>query len=165
MDEPPAIEGYLDRVRANTQTKQPVYLTTHDGNIFCLSSGHANPPSPLGLGPAVSVDDLKRSEVQRGGMQLMHATGVIDLRAILAVRRAFQAAVPHSHTETRRLDDQSSMSAADAALERTESDYEDEGGDEALGKSEDKPHLRMKRSFELLLTNGHVIRFEVGYLS
>jgi hypothetical protein len=50
---------------------------------------------------------------------------------------------------------------AETQPERTDSDDEDVGGDEALTKTDDKPKFRMKRSFELLLKSGHVIRFEV----
>lgn len=43
----------------------------------------------------------------------------------------------------------------------TPSDAEDNGGDEAMTKAQDKTKLKMKRSFELVLRNGHVVRFEV----
>jgi len=47
------------------------------------------------------------------------------------------------------------------AVERTDSDNEDEGGDQGLEKTTDKPKLRMKRSFELMLKTGQIVRFEV----
>jgi hypothetical protein len=46
-------------------------------------------------------------------------------------------------------------------VERTESDNEDEGGDQGLTETADKPKLRMQRSFELLLKTGQIVRFEV----
>jgi hypothetical protein len=46
---------------------------------------------------------------------------------------------------------------------RTEDDEEDEGGDAGLSKSADRTQLSMRRSFELLLNTGHVIRFEVFF--
>jgi hypothetical protein len=49
-------------------------------------------------------------------------------------------------------------------VERTTSDEEDEGGDEGLMKSTDRPKLKMQRSFELLMKTGHIIRFEVSSL-
>jgi hypothetical protein len=86
------------------------------------------------------------------------AFGVSDLRDILTVRRAFQPVAQESHRETNKEGDSNSP------LTQTEvsaSDDEDEGGIDGLTKSDDKPRLRMKRSFELLLKNGHVVRFEV----
>ncbi|CAK5280363.1 unnamed protein product [Mycena citricolor] len=154
--EPPAIEGYLERISPRSQAKHLVYLVVHDGNLFSVPQSHANPPSPMGIGAAVNGPDaLRQSEVLRGTSQIIHSTGVCDLRAVLAVRRAFQVAVPESHG-LEVVDDHS----FGAAVERTESEGEDEGGDEGIFAAQDKAHLRMKRSFELLLQNGHVIRFE-----
>ena len=48
--------------------------------------------------------------------------------------------------------------------ERTEMDDKDPGGPEVLAKSTDKGSLRMRRSFELVLSTGRVIRFEVSFL-
>ncbi|KAJ7134438.1 Pleckstrin homology domain-containing protein [Mycena epipterygia] len=160
VPEPPAIEGYVERIRPNTQSKHLIYLVTHDGNLFSLTSEDAHPPSPMGIGPAAeSADALRLSEVQRGTMQLMKATGVSDMRAILAVRRAFQPTVPALHEDLDPGDDQSYVSLA-SRIQRSESDDEDEGGEDGLRAAQDKSHLRMKRSFELLLKNGHIIRFE-----
>ncbi|KAJ7459760.1 Pleckstrin homology domain-containing protein [Mycena latifolia] len=160
VPEPPAIEGYLERIRPNTQTKHPIYLVTHDGNLFSLTPEDAYPPSPMGIGaPAETADALRLSEVQRGTMQVMKATGVSDLRNILAVRRAFQQAVPASHNDPHPPEDQSYVSLV-SHIERSESDDEDDGGEDGLRAAQDKAHLKMKRSFELLLTNGHIIRFE-----
>lgn len=47
-------------------------------------------------------------------------------------------------------------------IEMTPSDNEDRGGEEGMSAADDKPHLRMRRSFELLLDTGKIIRFEVG---
>ncbi|KAJ7696070.1 Pleckstrin homology domain-containing protein [Mycena rosella] len=159
--EPPAIEGYLERIRPNTQTKQPIYLVTHDGNLFSLTFENAHPPSPMGIGaPAETADALRLSEIHRGTMQVMKATGVSDMRTVLAVRRAFQPAVPASHDDPDPGDDNQSYLSLASPIERSESDDEDEGGEDALRAAPDKVHLKMKRSFELLLTNGHIIRFE-----
>jgi len=93
MEEPPEIEGYLERIRPNTQTKQQTYLTTHHGYLFTLNS-HTFPPMPPGLAPTSSIysdaQALRHSEVRRGTNQVMNATGVMDLRSIMAVRRAFK---------------------------------------------------------------------------
>ncbi|KAJ7212216.1 Pleckstrin homology domain-containing protein [Mycena pura] len=159
VTEPPAIEGYIERVRPNAQSKYLMYLVAHDGNLFSLSPEHAHPPTPMGMNPAVdTVEGLRFAEVQRGILQILHATGVADMRAILTVRRAFQPVVPASH-DSPELDDHSHVEQA-SPVERTESDDEDEGGEEGLRAAQDKQHLKMRRSFELLLKNGHVIRFE-----
>ncbi|KAF7365311.1 hypothetical protein MVEN_00403100 [Mycena venus] len=144
VPEPPSIEGYLERIRPNSQTKHLMYLVTHDGNLFSLASEKAHPPSPMGIGQAESADALRLAEVQRGTEQILSATGPV---------------VPASHDTQDMGDDQSYVSHA-SHLERSESDDEDEGGEEGLRVAQDKAHLRMKRSFELLLKNGHIIRFE-----
>lgn len=116
----------------------------------------------MGIGAsAETADALRLSEVQRGTLQVMKATGVMDMRAILAVRRAFQPTVPASHSDPDPGDDQSYMSLA-SHIQRSDSDDEDEGGEDVLRTATDKSHLKMKRSFELLLKNGHITRFEVG---
>ncbi|KAJ7645455.1 Pleckstrin homology domain-containing protein [Mycena polygramma] len=160
VPEPPSIEGYIERIRPNTQSKHLIYLVTHDGNLFSLPSENANPPSPMGVGLATDTPEgLRLAEVQRGTTQVMKATGVSDLRSILAVRRAFQPVVSASHDNPDPGEDQSYSSRV-SHIERSESDDEDEGGEDGLRTAHDKSQLRMKRSFELLLKNGHIIRFE-----
>jgi len=160
--EPPAIEGYLDRIRPNTQTKQQVYLTTHNGYLFRVNPAHANPPIPVGLSSREAVH-MRECEVKRGAHQIRHATGVFDLRCIVAVRRAFQQVIPQHHKETASEADRVTGShIEDAFVETSDSDHEDEGGEEAINNSNDKPHMRMRRSFELLLDSGRVVRLEVS---
>jgi hypothetical protein len=179
LHEPPAIEGYLDRIKPNSQTKQAVYLVTHDGNIFSLHPAHAHPPSPPGAhqGGGSSSDPDKVSmleeEARRGAKQIMAASGVSDLRSIAAVRRAFQAVPQQSHIlpvgqgKKKVEDDEWAMTWAmqpemEGHQDQLGNDPEDdEGGDEGMAKAADKGQLKIKRSFELLLTSGHVIRFEV----
>jgi hypothetical protein len=93
---------------------------------------------------------------------VIDAIGVTDLRAILLVRRAFHVLPQNSHKETESKPvDGDWVDIWAQQNERSESDDEDEGGEEGMNKSTDKSHLRMKRAFELLLKSGHVIRFEV----
>ncbi|KAJ3568113.1 hypothetical protein NP233_g5925 [Leucocoprinus birnbaumii] len=166
--QPPAIEGYVERIRTNTQTKQSLYLVSHNGNLFTLSPQQAQPPSPPGAALMLgNMDEYKSTimkvEIERGIYQLMHAHGVVDLRSVVAVRRAFQT-VPQQHHDQKddRLAEESSwFNVWSRVDERTNSDNEDEGGEEGLGKSDDKAYLRTKRSFELLLSTGRVVRFEV----
>ncbi|KIK69609.1 hypothetical protein GYMLUDRAFT_151680 [Collybiopsis luxurians FD-317 M1] len=160
--EPPAIEGYVDRIKPNSQTKQPLYLVTHEGNLFVLNTSNPHPPMPLGaahelMGPDVNyAQELQKSEVQRGIRQLLDATGVMDLRSIMAVRRAKHPVMQGAHDHTEEEEEH----LLEVVEEASQSDREDAGGEEVLNKSADKRQLKMKRSLELLLTNGHVLRFE-----
>ncbi|KAL4250079.1 hypothetical protein ABKN59_004898 [Abortiporus biennis] len=163
LDEPPAIEGYLERIRPNTQLKQSVYLSTHDGYIFALSPTHANPPmSPGPPCEGQTSQSLRDAEIRRGTRQIMLATGMSDLRSIVAVRRAFQV-VPIAMEQPLRKDRRNWEDEEQfwTVVERHDSDLEDQGGEEGLIKATvDRPVMRMRRSFELLLTSGRVIRFE-----
>ncbi|KAI0354962.1 hypothetical protein OH77DRAFT_1404179 [Trametes cingulata] len=165
LDEPPAVEGYLDRIRPNSQLKQSVYLVTHDGYLFALSPARAHPPPPPGTPEpsteADNADTRRRAEVHRGQLQILDATGVSDLRNIVAVRRAFQL-IPKQmeRVSVPREADWEDTEAFWAQEERSESDDEDAGGEVGLGRVRDRARLRMRRSFELVLTSGRVVRFE-----
>lgn len=89
---------------------------------------------------------------------MMTALGVFDLRNIIAVRRAFQL-VPRP--DPRGVTDWED-SPEFWQLERSEEDDHDVGGDAGLANVSDKSHLRMRRSLELMLTSGGVIRYEVN---
>ena len=171
--EPPSIEGYVDRIRPSTHAKQALYVVTHEGNLFVLNPSQAHPPTPLGVallptGPdGLNAQTLRTSEVRRGIQQLLDATGVVDLRSILVVRRAKNPVMQNTHDlKPKEADDESWMHtwSAPEQEEATQSDQEDVGGEEGLSKSTDKRQLKTRRSFELLLTNGHVLRFEASYL-
>ncbi|KAG6877753.1 hypothetical protein C0993_004256 [Termitomyces sp. T159_Od127] len=165
--EPPAIEGYVERIRTNSQLRQSLYLSTHDGNLFVVTPNHAYPPSPPGLATSIGdidayAESLRKSEINRGAMQIMNAIGVNDLRDILMIRRASRPVPEAMHRETsnsQNFDIWASLQVQPE--ERTSADDEDEGGEQGLNRAEDKTYLRIRRSFELLLTTGHVVRFEV----
>lgn len=166
MDEPIAIEGFVDRIKPSSQFKQGVYLSTHDGYLFALHPSQANqplPPGPLVEGHinADFTNILRNAEVTRGTRQVMTAIGVVDLCNVIAVRRAFQR-IP------RYVDDASGSTTANWEdtpefweLERNAEDDEDEGGDMGLTYSADRSGLRMRRAFELVLTSGRILRYEV----
>ncbi|KAF9454744.1 hypothetical protein P691DRAFT_716543 [Macrolepiota fuliginosa MF-IS2] len=166
--QPPAIEGYVERIRPNTQTKQPLYLANHNGDLFTLSPQQAQPPSPPGSALMLgNMEEYKQTlmkvEIERGIYQIMHASAVCDLRSVVAVRRAVHAVPQHRHDQKDdRLAEESSWFNVWSRLdEGTDSDDEDEGGEEGLNKAGDRAYLKMKRSFELLLNTGRVVRFEV----
>lgn len=150
IDEPPGVEGYLDRIKPQGQTRQPVYISTRDGNLVALSPKDANPPSPPTTHLACMIDGqtnaalyaekLYDGEVQRGATQIGCAYGVMDFRSIQSVK-----VVVH----------------ADVAQEDDLPIDEDEGGVEGLSKVQDKQRLRLRRSFEIILANGLVIQMEV----
>ena len=86
-----------------------------------------------------------------------------DLRSIVAVRRAFQLLPPQrEQVNLSALTDWEDSESFWTQLERSDSDDEDTGGEAGMANAKDKGHLRMRRSFELLLTSGRVVRFEVG---
>lgn len=153
MDEPPGVEGYLDRIKLQGQTRQPVYISTRDGNLVALSQRDANPPSPPTTHLAYIVDgqtdadlyakNLFQREVLRGATQIGCAYGVMDLKNIQSVK----AVVPVD----------SVAQNGDLPVE------EDEGGVEGLAKVQNKQRLRLRRSFEIVLATGPVIHLEVRW--
>lgn len=166
--QPPAIEGYVERIRPNTQTKQSLYLVSHNGNLFTLSPQQAQPPSPPGSALMLgNIEEYKQTlmkvEIERGIYQIMHANAVCGLRSIIAVRRASHVVPQHHHDQKddHLAEESFWFNVWSRADERTDSDDEDEGGEEGLSKISNRPLLRMKRSFELLLNTGRVVRFEV----
>ncbi|KAF9242584.1 Pleckstrin homology domain-containing protein [Melanogaster broomeanus] len=141
MLEPPAIEGYLDRIKPQGKGRQRVYLVTHGGNLFSLSPLDATPPAPPSVhllrmisGELASIEqyakDIFENEVERGVVQIRAAYGVMDLRNI-------------------------STDDGDV-VKRDIVDEEDQGGPEGLARVRDKIQLRLRRSFEIILATGPV---------
>ncbi|GJE98302.1 hypothetical protein PsYK624_145290 [Phanerochaete sordida] len=162
LDEPAGVEGYLERIRPNSTMKQALYLSTHDGYLFIANAAQALPPPPPG--PPPEVDDpnaLHAAEALRGARQVLAAHGLCDLRSIVAVRRAFQVMPPR----TADVDATAVPQWEDApgfweAVEQDDEDHRDAGGAEGLAKALDTLQMRRRRSFELVLTSGQVVRFE-----
>ncbi|KAF8443073.1 Pleckstrin homology domain-containing protein [Boletus edulis BED1] len=153
MFEPPAVEGYLDRIRQ--QGRQRVYIMTHDGNLFSLLPSDASPPLPpsahlsrlmSGLKPSVEEysQSLFESEVWRGAEQIGAAHGTLDLRSIRSVQRAYG---PLSQDDGEQV-------AQDAV------DARDVGGHQGHAHVHDKAQLHLRRAFDVVLASGPVIRFE-----
>ncbi|KAH7336895.1 Pleckstrin homology domain-containing protein [Rhizoctonia solani] len=173
LDEPPALEGYLHRIKPKTLTRTNVYLTSHDGYLFTLRYADAEPPAPPVL-IQEPLDDTGRrkaheKELRRGRCMILDSDGYIDLRSILAVRRAVEPTPPVGTIDigtarsTQRLlnNTQDHEDFDDGWVDQTDlSDNEDEGGDEYFSRSDDKVRLKMKRSFELIMRSGRVVRFE-----
>lgn len=163
LDEPAGVEGYLDRIRPNLQFKEALYLATHDGYIFFANAAQAYPPPPPGPPPEVNDPGaLRRSEALRGERQVLAANGMCDLRSVVAVRRAFQA-IPR-HTEQVDFRDHPEWEDTPGfweAVEQDDEDHRDPGGPKGLAKTSDAAKMRLRRSFELVLKSGRVVRFEV----
>lgn len=129
----------------------------------------AYPPLPPGLALTMQdldswIESLHKSEVIRGANQVMHATGVCDLRSVVLVRRA-SSPVPHAmHQEkgpSAANEERAWFEHWSAEEASTLDDDEDEGGEGYLAQRADRGLVRMRRCFELLLNTGHIIRFEV----
>ncbi|KAG8892497.1 hypothetical protein FRC00_011965, partial [Tulasnella sp. 408] len=171
LREPPAVEGYLWRIKPKSQTRTLIYVSTHDGNIFTMSPTHSHPPSPPEPPGSLRTDTDEESriagELRRGAHQMLTCDGYIDMRSIRAIRRAKHDVVPVAvtpigggnipgtndskrHVEFDIVDDEN----------QTPSDAEDVGGVAGMNSATDKTKLRLKRSFELVLRNGHAVRFE-----
>ncbi|CAE6412456.1 unnamed protein product [Rhizoctonia solani] len=173
LDEPPAVEGYLHRIKPKTLTRTNVYLTSHDGYLFTLRYADAEPPMPPVL-IQEPLDDPGRKrahkkELRRARRMILDSDGYIDLRSILAVRRAVEPTPPigtidlgTTHSTNRLSNDtQDHEGFDDGWVDQTDaSDDEDEGGDEYLSRNDDKTRLKMKRSFELIMRSGRVVRLE-----
>lgn len=167
LSEPPSVEGYVSRVKPGSGTREEIYLTVHNGLLFTLAPGGAHAPNPPG---AISVPQdsdrdarvLRQEEIRRGAAQVLAARGVMDLRAVIAVRRAFRP-VPHPNEqehESMQPDIEESGHLEEEVV-REESDNRDDGGD--AGLTGDVTTIRMRRCFELVMKSGNVVRFEVRH--
>jgi hypothetical protein len=167
LSEPPSIEGYVSRIRSASGSREEVYLTVHNGLLFTLAASHAHTPNLLGVVPVPHGADhdirdaLREEEVRRGAAQVLAARCVMDLRAVVAVRRAFR---PHFHpsqpvhNSTPRNPEEDEQ-RLDVEVAQEESDALDAGGD--TGLTGNVTTMRMRRCFELVTKTGHIIRFEV----
>ena len=59
LREPPAVEGYLYRIKPNSQSRTQVYLSVHGGCLFSMHPSYAYPPRP----PIPVTDDMLQSEI------------------------------------------------------------------------------------------------------
>jgi hypothetical protein len=166
MSEPPSVEGYVTRVRSASGTREEVYLTVHNGLLFTLRPAHANTPNPPGAiaVPLDSNKDPREDEVRRGAEQILAARDVTDLRAVVAVRRAFRPVFHPTQLERDSTVPGSVGEELDGEVIHEASDTQDAGGDAGLAGNVDVSTMRMRRCFELVMKTGHVVRFEVRML-
>ena len=166
LSEPPSVEGYVSRVKPGSGSREEVYLTVHNGLLFTLAPAGAHAPNPPGVVPALQDSDrdartLRQEEIRRGAVQVLAARGVIDLRAVIAVRRAFRPVLhPNEHVNASTQPEiDGNVIQEEEVVE--ESDTRDDGGDAGLT---DVTTMRMRRCFELVMKSGLVIRFEVRHV-
>ena len=110
------------------------------------------------------AETTRHAEIRRGINQIMTATGVCDLRSIVAVRRASHPVPTHMHDQKEQAHDDDTAWFGiweNSSEQRHEHDEGDEGGEAGLDKFGDRTKMRIRRSFELLLNSGNVVRFEV----
>lgn len=168
VHEPPCIEGYLDRIKLSSQSKQHIYLTSHDGHLFALwpSNSHAPVPPNVHLSRALSsyhnesleyTRAFREAEVARGASQIAAAFQAFDLRNIREIRKATHETIDNdARTHAPATVDGGSVGNQDI-LTRDEVDI---GGAEGLAQAHDKNRLRVGRCFEIVMICGRVIRFE-----
>ncbi|KAH9080423.1 hypothetical protein EDB83DRAFT_2339328 [Lactarius deliciosus] len=165
LSEPPSVEGYVSRIKPGSGTREEVYLTVHNGLLFTLTPASAHAPNPPGVVPVPHDSDrnardaLRQEEVRRGAAQVLAARGVMDLRTVIAVRRAFRPVLhPNEHVHASTQPEIEDNGHFEEQVVREESDTRDVGGD--AGLTGDVTTMRTRRCFELLMKSGHVIRFE-----
>ncbi|EJC98002.1 uncharacterized protein FOMMEDRAFT_114825 [Fomitiporia mediterranea MF3/22] len=179
LEEPPSIEGFVHTYKRKTQTRVQYYLATHDGYLCSIQAEKVvPPPTPTDLKSfAKSEDEFREDEHTRLRTQVMNARLFWDLRSVLLVRRAVvvipvikdESIAKHARNPTSEPDGEqngelatriASMWNEEAELRRSESDVGDEGGEDGLNSAKDKGRLKMHRSFEVVLKNGRILRFE-----
>ncbi|KAF8333544.1 Pleckstrin homology domain-containing protein [Cantharellus anzutake] len=166
IHEPDAIEGYLYQIRPNSQSRTAVYVSTHSGNLFTMTHWHAFPPSVPELRPNTGGMNRPRAqnELRRGSDQVLHANGFLDLRDILSVRKALAPLAPSQKIATL---DPSELGGPILVDVDHDDDLRDVFGQDATGIVEDElsgqedETVRMKKSFEIVMRTGAVIRFEL----
>lgn len=174
VEEPPAIEGYAHMTRKRSRRTQ-VYLSTHDGFLCSLPTENSvMPPTPTDVNTfSKREEEIQKDERRRLRLQLVHARGFWDMRDILVVRRASHPATQDGEEQPQQMDGQRMNSSTvllgseeevmvAPEVRRSGSDIEDEGGDTGMAKAANKTRLKMHRSFEVVLKNGKVLRFEVS---
>jgi hypothetical protein len=166
LSEPPSIEGYVSRVRSASGSREEVYLSVHNGLLFTLTPSHVQIPSLPGVVPVPhgsDQDSLREEEVRRGAAQVLVARSVMDLRDVVAVRRAFRPIFRPSqsvHDSALRYP-VAGEQPLDVEVAHEESDALDTGGDSGLTGTHDATTIRMRRCFELVTKTGNIVRFEV----
>lgn len=177
LEEPEAIEGYLYRLKMKTGARTSVYVSSHDGNLFIMQPANAYPPAiPQAQAIRASSDTdsvqeqpryTREDEVRRGASQILQSTGYLDLRDIFVVRRPSKHHRSSEHSTPpsaypRDRDDvvDDSFASLDPSHEE-DSDCEEPGGEAHLLAHENSQHLKLKRTFEVVLRTGAVVFFEV----
>ncbi|KAE8222626.1 hypothetical protein CF319_g4199 [Tilletia indica] len=110
MDEPPAIEGFLWRVRPVSNTLDRIYLTTHDGHVFACRPSRAFPPDRHLGGPSPSSLEMRvpRTEAYTAPGSRRMANASVEYEEQVSkrsrARRAFE--IMFGRTQTMKREDE-----------------------------------------------------------
>ncbi|KZT53929.1 hypothetical protein CALCODRAFT_485938 [Calocera cornea HHB12733] len=169
LAEPPAAEGYLHRyyLSPSRTSRRRVYVASNDGNLMFSPQHAVRPPAPPGLPPVDGQSDAQRKlawarfraqDTARQAENILAAEEYIDLRDVLIIRWA-EALTPFKSEDVSKdsgnIPDVHEGWEQELHREHTE-DLEAPSG--AVGGM--KHELRLRRSFELVLRSGMVIRME-----
>lgn len=184
LREPPAVEGFVGRLRTISGTTTRTYLTTHDAGLYLLREAFAHPPDPyMGL-PVHSVEGHNRQnrihthvtrfaaqEIARGLHQIRQSEGFLHLRDVCAIGSVgFSVVLSTELTQYHVHMGHEPMLACSLPQVQWVSDYDgtrapldarlnvlDAASDEA-----DVGVKRTQRQFRLYLENGRSIVFEAA---
>lgn len=184
LSEPPAIEGYISRVKPSGSTER-IYLSTHDSHLFLCRPSDCYPPPPPSskdhddrqenLPQAKEVDDrqpqvtfwdnfvgkkqLGKDETRitpsSGGEQL----GILEEMEIKEKTRCLKQI-----RSSRGYIDLTGIITMEVLESGSGNDVGDIGGEAGLQVSTDRDLTRKMRTLVLTLKNGRVIKFEVGII-
>lgn len=182
LSEPPAIEGYVSRVKPNG-TGEKIYLSTHDGHLFlCRPSDCCPPPPPFSkdhvdlkgkFSPKKNSEDRRPSVTFWDTLIGIGKSGNDEAHLVPSSDEEYFGVLEELEAEekTRCLKQiRSSRGYIDltgiVTLEVLEcaDDYEvpDIGGEAGLQVSTNRDLTKKRRTLVLTLKNGRVIMFEVG---
>lgn len=187
LEEPPAVEGTLWRLRAVSGLMTRIYGTTQGSLLFLTRETRAFPPDAydgLPLDAAVPEDELVTSFLARDHvrqeLQIRYADGFVDLCDVRGIRsvgldttlatdlsgrtvskgeRFAQSAAPLA--EFRNVYTLYDYDGTRARLDTLVPVVEDAGGDAGL-QADDKSSVRALRQVDLLLENGRHVRLEMA---
>ncbi|WRT67825.1 uncharacterized protein IL334_004799 [Kwoniella shivajii] len=143
LEEPPGVEGYLTRHNDGT-TKEQVYISSHDGNIFVGHMRDAKPPllpqkessTPSELFPDLFSTFID-TEHKRIARYLQRCAGCIDLRDIVSIKIISDDSPKHTRST-------SSTSATREGFDRIVTNAEDVQG----------------KTFEVEMSAGGIVKLE-----
>ncbi|WFD25084.1 hypothetical protein MNAN1_000047 [Malassezia nana] len=184
LREPPAVEGFVGRLRTISGTTTRIYLTTHDAGLYLVREPQAYAPDPyMGL-PVSSVEGQNRQdrirthvtrfaahEIARGLHQIRQSEGFLHLRDVCAIGSVgFSVVLSTELTQYHVHMGHEPMLACSLPQVQWVSDYDGTRAPldarlQALDAASDEADVSLKRTqrqFRLYLENGRSIVFEAA---